>query len=77
MREHVGVDTDAMYEDDLLASVPQAKAEDIKAWDPDKEQGAGNPEGITKVKHHGTTDIYLANARDVVEQGTLGTIQHK
>lgn len=69
MREHVGVDTDAMYEEDLLASKPQAKMDDLKTWDPDEEQGAGKAEGVTKVKHHGTVNIYLANARDVAEQG--------
>ncbi|KAG8849555.1 Phospholipase D1 [Tulasnella sp. 330] len=72
MREHIGVDTDAMYEEDLLASKPQATMEDLKTWDPDQEQGAGKADGITKVKHHGAVDIYLANARDVAEQGAYG-----
>ncbi|KAG9009262.1 Phospholipase D1 [Tulasnella sp. JGI-2019a] len=75
MREHVGVDTDAMYEEDLLASKPQASMDDIKVFDPDREQGAGKAEGITKVKHHGTVNNYLANAKDVAEQGAYGVAE--
>lgn len=38
MREHLGVDVDAMYEEDLMASEPVKQDMDIQPWDPDNEQ---------------------------------------
>lgn len=69
MREHVGVDTDAMYEEDLMANHPIKKHQDVKTWDPDHEQVGGKTEGITTVKHRGTTERYQVAARDLIEQG--------
>lgn len=69
MREHVGVDTDAMYEEDLMASQPINKPEETKTWDPDHEQVSGKTEGITNVKHRGTAERYQVAARDMLEQG--------
>ncbi|KIJ54658.1 hypothetical protein M422DRAFT_240742 [Sphaerobolus stellatus SS14] len=38
MREHLGVDVDAMYEEDLMAAEPDKPAMDVETWDPDNEQ---------------------------------------
>lgn len=38
MREHLGVDVDAMYEEDLMAAKPQKPQYDQRAWDPDQEE---------------------------------------
>lgn len=72
MREHVGIDTDAMYEEDLMATHAKEKPEDIKTWDPDHEQVRGKTEGITTVKHRGTMERYEVLARDVGEQALMG-----
>ncbi|KAG9048406.1 Phospholipase D1 [Tulasnella sp. UAMH 9824] len=72
MREHVGIDTDAMYEEDLMATHAKEKPEDVKTWDPDHEQVRGKAEGITTVKHRGTMERYEVLARDVGEQALLG-----
>lgn len=38
MREHLGVDVDSMYEEDLMAGMPQKPADDQQPWDPDQEE---------------------------------------
>lgn len=48
MREHLGVDVDAMYEEDLMAAEPSKDVNDQKAWDPDQEQHRGQQEGVTQ-----------------------------
>ncbi|KAG8894933.1 Phospholipase D1 [Tulasnella sp. 408] len=72
MREHVGVDTDAIYEEDLMATHAKEKPEDVKTWDPDHEQVGGMAEGTTTVKDRGTMERIQVLARDVGEQGFLG-----
>jgi phospholipase D1/2 len=49
MREHVGVDVDALYEEDLMANTPREPDYKQEPWDPDTEQEIGT-EGVTKVK---------------------------
>ena len=51
MREHLGVDVDAIEEDQLMAREPLADGDEIETWDPDHEQDdSGVGEGITSVK---------------------------
>lgn len=51
MREHLGVDVDKMYTEDLLSKSPTHKAMDVKTWDPDNEEGPGyDPHGYEKPK---------------------------
>lgn len=38
MREHLGIDVDAMYEEDLMAAKPQKPQDDQQPWDPDREE---------------------------------------
>ena len=42
MREHLGVDVDAMYEEDLMAMKSDKDPVDQEVWDPDREQQQGN-----------------------------------
>ena len=49
MREHIGVDVDAMYEEDLMAAGPVQSDDDKNKWDPDHEEHRGAEEGITHV----------------------------
>ena len=50
MREHVGVDVDALCEEDLMASGPLRPEWDQEPWDPNAEQELGRSEGVTRVK---------------------------
>lgn len=48
MREHLGVDVDGMYEEDLMAAKPQKPQYDQQTWDPDQEEN--NRSDVTHVK---------------------------
>ncbi|KAJ7600958.1 phospholipase D [Mycena floridula] len=49
MREHLGVDVDALYEADLMANDPVKREFEQEPWDPDTEQEHGT-DGVTKIK---------------------------
>lgn len=49
MREHLGVDVDAMYEEDLMASESVKPADLQEEWDPDVEQQYGKESGVTGI----------------------------
>lgn len=44
MREHLGVDVDKMYTEDLLSKSPVHNAAAVATWDPDNEEGTGYKE---------------------------------
>lgn len=52
MREHVGVDVDALDEEHLMSREPVADVDEVDTWDPDHEQQGDNEsgDGITQVK---------------------------
>lgn len=50
MREHLGVDVDSLYEEELLQNEPVADEQDLETWDPDQEQEHGKDKGVTRVK---------------------------
>nr|AAN75150.2 SPO14 [Cryptococcus neoformans var. grubii] len=52
MREHVGVDVDALDEEHLMSRGPVADVDEMETWDPDHEQQSDNEgsNGITQVK---------------------------
>jgi phospholipase D1/2 len=50
MREHIGVDVDALSEDDLMATEPVLPEHEQSEWDPDVEQEYGQEHGVTRVK---------------------------
>ncbi|KAI0081599.1 phospholipase D [Panus rudis PR-1116 ss-1] len=76
MREHLGVDVDAMYEDDLMAFEPTKPEHDVQEWDPDAEQEYGREEGVTHVgkgKRRTATKELAHDAVDGLEQALHGT----
>lgn len=50
MREHLGIDVDALDEEDLMANEPVKEVYDQETWDPDREQAFGKESGVTHVK---------------------------
>src|SRR5579872_409047 len=66
MREHLGVDVDSMYEEDLMATKSQKSQYNQEAWDPDHEEGSRS--NVTRVKEKGST---LGIKGAVVEGGFL------
>ena len=74
MREHLGVDVDSMYEEDLMASEPVQPDHDIDVWDPDKQQQFGGEHGVTHIgkrQHRTAMKSLLHDTIDEVEQGEL------
>jgi len=73
MREHLGVDVDAMYEEDLMASEPKKSAMDVETWDPDKEQEAPiTAPGVTqmgKTRSGPGVGTMAADFKDATTQG--------
>jgi phospholipase D1/2 len=73
MREHIGVDVDAMSEADLMASEPVKPEHEQDEWDPDAEQEHGQESGVTRVKKSQQRTPASAIFHDVVdglEQGS-------
>ncbi|KAH9925437.1 phospholipase D [Epithele typhae] len=69
MREHLGVDVDALYEEDLMASSPTKEPHEQEPWDPEHEQEYGRP-GVTRIKHHqqGPMNNMMHDASEGVKQ---------
>ncbi|KAJ3563394.1 hypothetical protein NP233_g8968 [Leucocoprinus birnbaumii] len=58
MREHLGVDVDALDEEDLMAHEPVKPEHEQEPWDPDAAQEYGQEESVTKTsEHHPQTRI--------------------
>ena len=69
MREHLGVDVDSMYEEDLMAAKPQKPEYDQQPWDPDQEEkGRDDPMHAKEAK----SGMGLGR---VVEQGTISWVR--
>lgn len=63
MREHLGLDVDKLYTEDLLSKSPVHPAGEVAQWDPDQEEGVGyDPDGYNKPKKLRTG--FFGNARD-------------
>ena len=72
MREHLGVDVDAMYEEDLMASEPIKAPHEIEVWDPDVEQQYGKEHGVThagKGERRTAAKSLIRDTVDAIEQG--------
>ena len=79
MREHLGVDVDALEEEeanmDLLNREPQQNADDIEPWDPKDEQESGDT-GITREKKHRTrVREQLHKAGVIIGESARGTAE--
>ncbi|KAI0084789.1 phospholipase D [Irpex rosettiformis] len=76
MREHLGVDVDSMYEEDLMASDPVKPANEQDGWDPDVEQEYGKEDGVTHVtkgQQRGAKKNTMRDVVDEVKQAIHGT----
>ncbi|KAI0632459.1 phospholipase D [Trametes polyzona] len=76
MREHLGVDVDALYEEDLMASEPKKEAYEQEHWDPEGEQEFGREEGVTHIsrrQQRTAMGSLLHDTVDGVEQAIHGT----
>ncbi|KAG8970123.1 Phospholipase D1 [Tulasnella sp. 419] len=75
MREHVGIDVDALAEQDLVASQPVKSPEDIKTWDPDREQEREGKDvgGVTRTKGHGPAMNMGTDLKDSATQAIYGS----
>lgn len=59
MREHLGVDVDAIEEDELMNRKPIAPDDEVETWDPDHEQeDEGMTRGVTKIKKRSAGDRF-------------------
>lgn len=72
MREHLGIDVDALDEEDIMAHDPVKQEDEQDVWDPDQEQEYGEDGGVTyikKSKQKSRTGNIVANAKDSINQG--------
>lgn len=77
MREHLGVDVDAMYEEELMAAEPVYHPHDVEEWDPDKQQEYGKEHGVTyagKGQHRTAVSNMVHDTVDTIEQGESITL---
>lgn len=72
MREHIGVNVDAMSETDLMAS-ESVNPDHEQELDPDAEQAHGQEDGVTQVKNSQQRTPASAIFHDIIdglEQGS-------
>jgi phospholipase D1/2 len=75
MREHLGIDVDALDEEDLMSNEPLKPEYQQEDWDPDQEQvygDFGDKPGVTQIKksdQKGRAGILLNDAKETIEQG--------
>ncbi|WVR06183.1 hypothetical protein IAU60_003213 [Kwoniella sp. DSM 27419] len=75
MREHMGVDVDAIDEDQLMSREPVADAEEIETWDPDHEQESDDDQrrdGITTIRARTARDRLMATVNSGLSSVTKG-----
>ncbi|PIL22873.1 hypothetical protein GSI_15569 [Ganoderma sinense ZZ0214-1] len=75
MREHLGVDVDALYEEDLMAAEPLKEPHEQEPWDPDREQQSGKDSDVTRITTDHQTSASRALVRDIIDslqQGAHG-----
>ncbi|KDR82694.1 hypothetical protein GALMADRAFT_238185 [Galerina marginata CBS 339.88] len=70
MREHLGVDVDALDEEDLMTHEPVKPEYEQDSWDPDKEQAYGDEGGVTYIKKSKQKTASRALASDAVDSAT-------
>ncbi len=60
MREHLGIDVDALGEDDLVAHEPVKPSHEQELWDPNEEQVYGLDSGVTHTKRTPIRNLFSA-----------------
>lgn len=75
MREHLGIDVDALDEEDLMSHEPLKPEYQQEDWDPDQEQvygDFGDKTGVTQIKksdQKGRAGVLLNDAKETIAQG--------
>jgi phospholipase D1/2 len=71
MREHVGIDVDAIVQDELLDRQPLCREDEVQKWDPEHEQAEGERtvSGVTKVKKTLARDRMAQTAQTAMASG--------
>ena len=71
MREHMGVDVDAIEEDQLMSREPIADADEVETWDPDHEQEEEGDfrQGVTRIKARTAGARFAKTVRSGVSAG--------
>lgn len=72
MREHVGVDVDAMTEQDYMPRDEMKPEDEQEVWDPESEQEHGGRD-VTQAKHTNAIPNALDEAGEGIKQGLLFT----
>jgi phospholipase D1/2 len=72
MREHLGIDVDTMYEDDLMAAEPDKETHEVKEWDPQQEQEFGAEQGVTRAGSGMRRGAAMEMAKSAGEQVSQG-----
>ncbi|KAI0755244.1 phospholipase D [Daedaleopsis nitida] len=67
MREHLGVDVDSIYEEDLMAADPVKEPHEQDHWDPEGEQQYGKESGVTHISKHQQRTAAGSLMHDVVD----------
>ncbi|KAH7922026.1 phospholipase D [Leucogyrophana mollusca] len=68
MREHVGVDVDALSEEEYIAGPEITPEHQQEAWDPDTEQEYGRDKDVTQAKHETPIRNLLGVAGEGIKQ---------
>lgn len=78
MREHLGVDVDALDEEDLMSNEPVKELHEQDEWDPESEQERGQEGGTTRIKksmQRTPKGQLLRTVADGVQQGICSTVR--
>jgi phospholipase D1/2 len=76
MREHLGVDVDAISEEDLMVHEPQEAGGQQEVWDPESQQQYGKEDGVTRLsKSHQRTPVgaLVRDTKDALSQALYAT----
>ncbi|KAG6918332.1 hypothetical protein DXG01_015191 [Tephrocybe rancida] len=73
MREHLGIDVDALDEEDLMVNDPVQPEYVENIWDPDTEQVYGRQDGVTHIKKSKQRTAVGALFRDSVDGASQAT----
>jgi phospholipase D1/2 len=68
MREHIGIDVDALDDEDMRAHNTAEDGHVANIWDPDTEQQRGSG-SVTEKRHH--VERGKDRVRDAVKQGDI------
>lgn len=72
MREHLGVDVDALDEEDLMAHDPVQPEFEQEPWDPDSTQQYGQDENISKTSGHTRAGDFVKSGLNGIKQVGVG-----